>query len=460
MYQDNITMLHKTLQIIEEGHYTVNGKMVKLKLTKKEMEAVNVLLPETVREIENCTDFKEIYYIGRCAHGCENIDSFTAARDMYRNHGYRFTEKSKPILVLNFANPVTPGGGVRHGVRAQEEDLCRKSSLLLSLESEAATEYYMYNRNLHTYMGSDGMIFTPKVEIIRDEDGNLLEDTVVVAVLTCAAPMVKHGTEGLSEREYEDMVYKRIMGMLKCAAYFGYKHLVLGAWGCGAFGNDARVISDLFYKALKEIEFNGRHECDLFSVIKFAVLDKTKEQYNFKEFYRNFEFNNFFREENQREIDAALQRIKESEEYLDWIRGSLIGGAAGDALGYGVEFWGEEEIFSHYGMGGIQEYELDPASGKALISDDTQMTLFTANGVLFANTILAMKGIGGTPHIYLPYSYQEWLCTQNMTFEEYKKYPRDQIGISWLMDVPELFARRAPGNTCLMALEQQKAGTH
>ena len=42
------------------------------------------------------------------------------------------------------------------------------------------------------------------------------------------------------------MVYNRIVGMLKCAAYFGYKNLVLGAWGCGAFGNDAHVMSDLF----------------------------------------------------------------------------------------------------------------------------------------------------------------------------------------------------------------------
>ena len=49
-----------------------------------------------------------------------------------------FSKKSKPILVLNLANPVNPGGGVRRGSKAQEEDLCRKSSLLLSLESSAA----------------------------------------------------------------------------------------------------------------------------------------------------------------------------------------------------------------------------------------------------------------------------------------------------------------------------------
>lgn len=90
------------------------------------------------------------------------------------------------------------------------------------------------------------MIFTPEVEIIRNENGNLLDETVIVAVLTCVVPMVRQGKEGMSEKEYQNMVYNRIVGMLKCAAYFGYKNLVLGAWGCGAFGNDAHVMSDLF----------------------------------------------------------------------------------------------------------------------------------------------------------------------------------------------------------------------
>ena len=139
------------------------------------------------------------------------------------------------------------GGGGRNGARAQEEDLCRKSSLLLSLESKEAREYYDYNKSLNTYMGSDALMIAPYVEIIKDENGDLLDDTVVVSVLTCAAPMISHGKEGMSESEYEDMVYNRIMGMLKCSAYLGYRHLVLGAWGCGAFGNDAHVISDLFY---------------------------------------------------------------------------------------------------------------------------------------------------------------------------------------------------------------------
>ena len=255
-------------------------------------------LPDDVKKNCSDSDFSSPFVVGRCGHGCENIDSFALARKRLGDT-YLFTRDDHGILVLNLANPVHPGGGVRNGARAQEEDLCRKSSLLLSLESKEARKYYDYNKSLNTYMGSDALMVAPYVEIIKDENGDLLDDTVVVSVLTCAAPMISHGKEGMSESEYEAMVYNRIMGMLKCSAYLGYRHLVLGAWGCGAFGNDAHVISDLFYKALKELNYNRLREKDLFRRIDFAVLDRTQDQYNFKEFYRNFAFDNFYRDEDQ-----------------------------------------------------------------------------------------------------------------------------------------------------------------
>lgn len=140
----------------------------------------------------------------------------------------------------------------------------------------------------------------------------------------------------------------------------------------------------------------------------------------------------------------------------DKIRGCLIGGAAGDALGYAVEFYTESTIFEDYGKNGITEYELDFSNGKALISDDTQMTLFTANGILIGETRLCLRGIGGVPHFYVPESYQDWLMTQELTFKEAQlrreKGNHNLYGTSWLLDVPELFSRRAPGGTCLSAL--------
>lgn len=453
MSQNNMNIFQDTMEILEKGYYITDGKKIKLKLSRRQMEHASVYLPCDIEKISESKEISHTFVMGRIGVDCVNMDSFSLAVERCRECSYLLKGKGENrILVLNLANPVNPGGGVRRGAKAQEEDLCRRSSLLLSLEGREAWAYYSYNRNLHTYMGSDGIIITPDVEILKDENGNLLEDSVIVSVMTCAAPMVRRGLEGMSDEEYREMVYKRITGMLKTAAYLGYKVLVLGAFGCGAFGNDARVVSDLFYKAIKEFDYDGMSAVDFFRRIDFAVLDHSPDQYNFRQFFRNF--SHFYREEDEKENQAAQARIRETEKHLDAVRGCMAGGAAGDALGYAVEFWREKRIFDTYGPEGITEYETDSRSGKALISDDTQMTLFTANGLLAGETRGLMRGIAGPPREYVKSAYYDWLKTQQSTMREVNRHERytEEGGVSWLLDVPELYSRRAPGNTCLDAL--------
>lgn len=150
--------------------------------------------------------------------------------------------------------------------------------------------------------------------------------------------------------------------------------------------------------------------------------------------------------------------MKASEKNLDKIRGALIGGAIGDALGYPVEFLTLDMIVGKYGEQGITAYVFDRASGKALISDDTQMTLFTANGILFGETRGRMRGIGASPHDYVAMAYQDWLTTQYADYQtgsQTKRYDCGR-GVSWLLDVPALYSRRAPGNTCISALSEAR----
>ena len=288
MKKDNIAILHETLQILEQGEYEVDGKTVKLKLTRQQMEESHVLLPADVERVCKRKPEMPTVFV-QCEYDCVPLDSYAAAIRMEQDL-LSVNPDAKPVLVLNFANPVNIGGGVYKGARAQEEDLCRRSSLLVSLESEHASRYYRYNRGLRTYMGSDAMIFSPQVEVFRDEFGGLMEEMSVVAVLTCAAPMVTHGLEGMSEEGYRKMFYNRIAGILRCAAYFGYDRLILGAWGCGAFGNDAEMVSDLFRDALKELY---RNDGELFRKIDFAVRSGDPPSYNFREFSRNFAHGRF-----------------------------------------------------------------------------------------------------------------------------------------------------------------------
>lgn len=146
--------------------------------------------------------------------------------------------------------------------------------------------------------------------------------------------------------------------------------------------------------------------------------------------------------------------MKETERMTrERIRGCMVGGAVGDALGYAVEFKSWAQIRGKYGPGGIREFKLGP-QGMALISDDTQMSLFTAAGILLGMTRGAMRGIMGRIDTYCHWTYLDWLHTQE--WHARKEKARTD---SWLIDVPELYSLRAPGNTCLSALRASENGT-
>ncbi len=130
----------------------------------------------------------------------------------------------------------------------------------------------------------------------------------------------------------------------------------------------------------------------------------------------------------------------------DQVLGCMVGGAVGDALGYAVEFASYDSIVKKYGEKGITRFELD-RHGVAEISDDTQMSLFTAAGILLGMTREFMRGVMGRIDTYCHWTYLDWFHTQEWTSRH-----KDARVDSWLMDVPELYSRRAPGSTCLAAL--------
>ncbi len=147
--------------------------------------------------------------------------------------------------------------------------------------------------------------------------------------------------------------------------------------------------------------------------------------------------------------------------------GCLVGGAIGDALGYNVEFMRLAEIKDRFGENGITDLVLSKDRNKALISDVTQMTLFTADGMIWAYLRCSERGIGsfagsGTYQSYLRWLYTQtgnisdkiWLDTQLHEKEGYLvKYDKR------ILEYIELYVRRAPGNTCLKALASGKMGS-
>jgi len=133
--------------------------------------------------------------------------------------------------------------------------------------------------------------------------------------------------------------------------------------------------------------------------------------------------------------------------------GCLLGGAAGDALGWPVEFDSIGEIRSLFGPRGVRE--MKPGKGGLYeITDDTQMTLFTAEGLLRAWTRARHSGSVPDFATALAHSYLDWLATQR---EQPEVPGPEAAGSGWLIDVKGLHVRRAPGGTCLSALRAMQS---
>lgn len=219
----NEAIFNDTLRIIEDGYYTKDEQLVMLKYSTKESQESIVILPDEIKQIYNKCFVKGNKYSSDCNSKCFNLDSFSLGIKTKKDYN------SNRVLVLNFANPINPGGGVRIGAKAQEEDLCRRSTLLYALESKAASKYYNYNKSRRSLSKSDTIMLHPNVEVFKNEAGILLEKPEQIAVVTCAAPIATSFEDLESKKQYEKIFYLRILSLLICAAFYEYDYLILGA---------------------------------------------------------------------------------------------------------------------------------------------------------------------------------------------------------------------------------------
>ena len=190
-----------------------------------------------------------------------NADSFDAAEPH---------SKDTRTCVLNLASDRCPGGGVRKGSKAQEEDLCRRSSLFLTLPSE----FYPLNRYT--------VLFSDKVEVIKDSSYKPLRHPFEVSVLSMAA--LRH-PKLQADGRYAPDDYQVTINKVRCILYRAaeakVETLVLGAFGCGVFANPPKIVSRIFRDLLRG-EFKGA-----FKRVVFAVLC-TGDTTNYDEFAKVF----------------------------------------------------------------------------------------------------------------------------------------------------------------------------
>lgn len=195
----------------------------------------------------------------------------------------------KRTAVLNFASATNPGGGVEKGASAQEECLCRVSTLYPCLaDQKMRASFYTPHRKNGNTLHNDDIIYTPNVLVIKDDDHNLLSEPFSVDIISCAAPNLREQPSNqyntgdtvkvqISGDELLALHEKRASKIFSSAIANGVSILILGAFGCGAFQNDPHIVAQAYKNVLPDF-------AHYFHTIEFAIYCRPADSINYDAF--------------------------------------------------------------------------------------------------------------------------------------------------------------------------------
>lgn len=253
----------ETVRILEKGDYLYRNKRVDIKEMQTYSEENTVLI--TPKEGEELLK-------GLDKRGKEGNPRISVSNEATVKAVLDFSEVGvKNIGVLNFASAKNPGGGFLNGAMAQEESIAASSGLYHCQLKQY--KYYDENQAYRSMMYTDYAIYSPDVVLLRDDRFQLIEDPVSASVLTL--PAVNYGQvlrKGEDAKKAKEVMKKRMKLSLAIFAAKGDKNLILGAYGCGVFGNDPVDVAGWWHELLF-----GEGYGKLFESIRFAVLDNSKD---------------------------------------------------------------------------------------------------------------------------------------------------------------------------------------
>lgn len=183
----------------------------------------------------------------------------------------KYLQYGKPA-VLNFANPLNPGGGVHNGAMAQEECLCRSSNLYSCISNKNVfNDYYLHHKDMNHYFFSDRLIYTKGVTVFKgDSDVPQImpkNEWFNVDVITCAAPYIakrKH----TNKTALKELFKGRIKNIFEAAVDNDVEVIILGAFGCGAFKNPPEVVAKAFHEVIDENNYSNYFKKIVFAIPK------------------------------------------------------------------------------------------------------------------------------------------------------------------------------------------------
>lgn len=245
-----------TIKILNEGGYRgTDGKYISVDIDSM---LDNTQLYSKPIHIESCGNHNAIIQV-------ENVDTFVKAQQLF-GEGYN-------VVVLNMCSDEHIGGLVVYCAEAQEETLVCRSSLIKSLYKFARDPDKINPYNIVCYLDNTfdknyGAIYSPNVTVFRNESFELLNKPFQIAVISM--PALRHPTlvdsESLSLDDY-NVTKNKIRTVLNAAIKNGHDAIVLGAWGCGAYGNPPVCVSSAFKDVLQERLYKSS-----FRYISFAIL--------------------------------------------------------------------------------------------------------------------------------------------------------------------------------------------
>ena len=284
-HAQRIEIFNSTLALLRQGWYIAqDGRKVNLPAAGEVMDAAVMYREEVSLLIDPMVPIKTEVRV-------EDKDCVLAAKDLIAA-GYH------PAM-LNLADLYTPGGLVEYGSGAQEENLCRRSNLILSLYQFSAPRVRQYpdlglvcHKDQYPMDERFGGIYSGIVTFFRgpESEGSMLEEPVNIPVISVAAlsgPRI--GRDGMMLKEEADITLDKMRTIFRIGLMQGHDSLVLSAMGCGAFANPPAHIAKLFHQVIEEDEFK-----DKFRLIDFAILDGYRTglhhnpEGNLKPFQREF----------------------------------------------------------------------------------------------------------------------------------------------------------------------------
>ena len=205
-----------------------------------------------------------------------------------------YAREGRRVCALNFASFVQPGGGVKKGAGAQEESICRISTLFPALDDkdtagpfyekhraiaeqnkESGRDFMEYRRN------RDDCIYTPGVIVFRKDthDCELMpeEDWYETDIITCAAPDLRNAWQMPDSSELYSVIESRVLKVIQTAACHQAEVLILGAFGCGVFRNPPEMVASAFETVLKQY---GPY----FETVDFALGHNSRDGDNYRAF--------------------------------------------------------------------------------------------------------------------------------------------------------------------------------